>query len=107
VERAVAGWLRWGTWTAFSLCAAGLAWMALAGVDVRTTELPTLAACPGLCTRIPGAPLVLAGIGLLVAVSAGRLAVLALYWGRRGDRRMAWLAATALVLVLAALVFRV
>lgn len=106
MERTLASWLRWGTRGALALAAAGLAWMAFRGPEVRVVDLPGLAACPWPCDPVPGGSLVLAGTGLLIAVSAGRLVVLAVLWARQGDRRMAAMALAAMALVLAALAFR-
>jgi hypothetical protein len=106
LERTLAAWLRWGTRASLALAAAGLAWMAFRGPGIRVADLPALASCPWPCDDLPGARLVLAGAALLIAVSAGRLVVLALLWARQGDRRMAAMALAAMALVLAALAFR-
>lgn len=98
--------LTWGTRLAFLICLAGVFWMFWARPPVTMSQLHTLAPCPFPCGAVPGAPLVLAGIVALLAVSAGRLVLCAVAYLRAGDRVFGGISIGAFVLVMSAILLR-
>lgn len=98
--------LTWGTRLAFLLCLAGVVWMFWARPAMTMSQLRTLSPCAFPCDAVSGAPLVLAGILALLAVSAGRLVLCAVAYLRAGDRIFAGISIGAFLLVLGAVLFR-
>lgn len=107
IERIIAGFMRYGAFAAVLLTVFGVGVAAVHGDLPTAAELASLpSSCPGLCSSLPGGPLVLAGLIALVGVSVGRLLLCAVLFLHEGDPHYALISLLTMVLVAAAVSFR-
>ncbi|NOZ00302.1 MAG: DUF1634 domain-containing protein [Deltaproteobacteria bacterium] len=108
LEKALAGFMRYGSLAAVCLCALGMIFLIGEGGLPTQGGLHELSGVDyGLLMDSPGAAWVaLAGLGALVLVSVGRLLLCAVWFLREGDRRFVVISLVTVLLVTAAAAFR-
>ncbi len=108
IERIIAGFMRAGAFAAVLVTLAGVFLLAAHG-DLPTADgLRALsgARCLDLCASLPGGVVTLAGLIALVGVSVGRLLLCAVLFLHEGDPHYAVVSLVTVVLVAAAVAFR-
>jgi hypothetical protein len=101
-ERIVAAWLKWGTLASAAICLAGLAVLLAGPAGPGTSATAGMTRCPWPCDEIPGGRIIMAGVASLLAVSIGRLALLAGLFLHQGDRAFAAISTAGFLLTIAA-----